>query len=727
MPPPTQPQPVTRANGRSPLSDQPVAGPSSVRMGGSPMTGLSYGGRSMRVSSGGMGGGGAGSYGARFYGGGFDSPSNIFSSSITMESSSFNTSSAAFNLGTSASFRGGRSYAAAAKGERDHLLHRPQPPNHGSMNPAALSSSFAGMSFQPMSFSFGAGSYNKSQVHSLMANASASSNRVRTDAELTRTYECCGNTHHGLHDLLEHVEDAHPFTDPDSSGVSAPHVGYSPQVMAMEMDMDVAEAPNLGTIEERASGQGSTRSSMSPTAAPGMPSYPVPTSASSSKPSTPNEGAPSPAALQISDVLTSPWANSPLSLGGPPKPKSQPPSAGSNASTSSSPPEGSLATPTTSTQQSPVFTVPKVGPTRGFLGAVPRLPQQRFDRAFNEVVAGSPKNMENQLSGPKTPKSTLPTAVAPGVLFASAAANLGIPTGPPVPGGKAAEPAVAANGAAAIAGAADSGVAAPAPKPSTEIQLPEPSPFTTHKPWKCPNIGCNKSYKQSNGLKYHLSKGQCDFALSDAIETGMTIEEAEDKARPWVCAVNPATCQKRYRQANGLKYHYLNSGEHGLFGLRMLQNGTHPIPSGSSSSNVPKPNSVSTATSSVNTSSSATANPAALRRPLPGPTPTSTATATASAAAASSAARPYHIPSQIGATRPRMGVFPPNTTPARAGMPGGLAGIGRAGVPVRPSIHSAGGMGNGLMQGQKPAPPPQLPPQRGRDAVLFAAVETMDL
>ncbi|TIB63148.1 hypothetical protein E3P78_01971 [Wallemia ichthyophaga] len=31
------------------------------------------------------------------------------------------------------------------------------------------------------------------------------------------------------------------------------------------------------------------------------------------------------------------------------------------------------------------------------------------------------------------------------------------------------------------------------------------------KPYKCPIPGCNKAYKQQNGLKYHRSKGQCSF------------------------------------------------------------------------------------------------------------------------------------------------------------------------------------------------------------------------
>lgn len=45
---------------------------------------------------------------------------------------------------------------------------------------------------------------------------------------------------------------------------------------------------------------------------------------------------------------------------------------------------------------------------------------------------------------------------------------------------------------------------------------------------------------------------QCDFAIHDAVDLGLSIEEAEERSRPFVCAVG-AGCQKRYRQMNGLK------------------------------------------------------------------------------------------------------------------------------------------------------------------------------
>lgn len=98
----------------------------------------------------------------------------------------------------------------------------------------------------------------------------------------------------------------------------------------------------------------------------------------------------------------------------------------------------------------------------------------------------------------------------------------------------------------------------------------------------CPTPGCNKSYsssflsafifwrsvspgrtvfsliEQQNGLKYHLKVGQCDFNVRDGVENGLSEEQAEEKSRPYQCQVGGG-CTKRYRQMNGLRYHYLNS------------------------------------------------------------------------------------------------------------------------------------------------------------------------
>ena len=43
---------------------------------------------------------------------------------------------------------------------------------------------------------------------------------------------------------------------------------------------------------------------------------------------------------------------------------------------------------------------------------------------------------------------------------------------------------------------------------------PTQAPTSFRKPFKCPTAHCNKSYKQANGLKYHLTHGQCCFLPS---------------------------------------------------------------------------------------------------------------------------------------------------------------------------------------------------------------------
>jgi transcription factor SFP1 len=146
------------------------------------------------------------------------------------------------------------------------------------------------------------------------------------------------------------------------------------------------------------------------------------------------------------------------------------------------------------------------------------------------------------------------------------------------------------------------------------------------KPFKCPKPNCNKSYKQANGLKYHMTHGSCNFAppkdlehVKDLLErkkrerererdlgfgrsfsgsntpatsgpatpttelaaeygiTEMDLREVEKEAerrlRPFACGVGD--CQRRYKNMNGLRYHYQHSGEHGAQGLALLASGQH--------------------------------------------------------------------------------------------------------------------------------------------------------
>ena len=189
------------------------------------------------------------------------------------------------------------------------------------------------------------------------------------------------------------------------------------------------------------------------------------------------------------------------------------------------------------------------------------------------------------------------------------------------------------------------------------------APLLLSKPFRCPKPNCNKSYKQANGLKYHLTHGSCNFAppkdlehVKDLLERkrrekeqqqddqqgasltrstslgsapassptapiptpgtssahaqtqpptpsseqiggapisptsilGLTYnelsnisesdlreveKEAERRLRPFACGVGD--CQRRYKNMNGLRYHYQHSGDHGAVGLALLASGQH--------------------------------------------------------------------------------------------------------------------------------------------------------
>jgi len=185
---------------------------------------------------------------------------------------------------------------------------------------------------------------------------------------------------------------------------------------------------------------------------------------------------------------------------------------------------------------------------------------------------------------------------------------------------------------------------------------PPPTSLLMSKPFRCPKPNCNKSYKQANGLKYHMTHGSCNFAppkdlehVKDLLErkrrereqqaaqgAGLTrsaslgsaptpsgssssgyaptplsqnsaedpstpgtplsptsilsltysdlsnisesdlreVErEAERRLRPFACGVGE--CTRRYKNMNGLRYHYQHSGDHGSVGLALLASGQH--------------------------------------------------------------------------------------------------------------------------------------------------------
>lgn len=83
-----------------------------------------------------------------------------------------------------------------------------------------------------------------------------------------------------------------------------------------------------------------------------------------------------------------------------------------------------------------------------------------------------------------------------------------------------------------------------------------------HRPFKCPVIGCDKTYKNQNGLKYHRIHGHQNQKLHDNEDGTFSVIDPESNApypdgmalerdKPYRCEV----CGKRYKNLNGLKYH----------------------------------------------------------------------------------------------------------------------------------------------------------------------------
>jgi len=97
----------------------------------------------------------------------------------------------------------------------------------------------------------------------------------------------------------------------------------------------------------------------------------------------------------------------------------------------------------------------------------------------------------------------------------------------------------------------------------TSLMMP---PAEEHKPFRCPVIGCEKAYKNQNGLKYHKTHGHSTQQLHENGDGTFSIVNPEtsapypgtlgmEKEKPFKCDV----CGKRYKNLNGLKYHKQHS------------------------------------------------------------------------------------------------------------------------------------------------------------------------
>ncbi|ORZ06718.1 hypothetical protein BCR42DRAFT_427078 [Absidia repens] len=103
----------------------------------------------------------------------------------------------------------------------------------------------------------------------------------------------------------------------------------------------------------------------------------------------------------------------------------------------------------------------------------------------------------------------------------------------------------------------------------------------THRPYRCLVFGCDKAYKNANGLKYHKAHGHCHDKMNENLE--------EMAQKPYMCSLlvrgkGRFSCGKRYKNLNGLKYHI----QHGHFKHRRLSSSSSSSSSSASSSSPPQ-------------------------------------------------------------------------------------------------------------------------------------------
>ncbi|KAI4167746.1 MAG: hypothetical protein LQ348_007604 [Seirophora lacunosa] len=114
------------------------------------------------------------------------------------------------------------------------------------------------------------------------------------------------------------------------------------------------------------------------------------------------------------------------------------------------------------------------------------------------------------------------------------------------------------------------------------------------KPFHCPVIGCEKAYKNQNGLKYHKAHGHNSQQLHANENGTFSIVDPDthhiypgtlgmEKHKPYRCDA----CGKRYKNLNGLKYHKNHSApcEDGK-PLQTIE--TEPLPLAQPASKLPK-------------------------------------------------------------------------------------------------------------------------------------------
>ncbi|KAL6310222.1 hypothetical protein BKA93DRAFT_820678 [Sparassis latifolia] len=458
----------------------------------------------------------------------------------------------------------------------------------------------------PNEFKFGRMSSSIESDHGSIVNAFSAFER---QDELCRDYQCCGLNLTDLHALVEHFEECHVVVvDP-----------YAPQVPMTP----VAPQPQASYLSE-------ARGVPAPMYHQGS-FDPDDMELDMDHTSAPSSGAPSPPDTPVSTPLSA-YPSSSIYGGSAP------------ASTCSSPHPAPIS----------AFDTTTVLPSRSGHSSL----AVAFSPAMRSSITGQEPFNAYAYSDYST---LLPGAHAPSAMPTTAASQDSSQSDPNHYAMRSTclPPALLLNdsmGSTHDSTPASSRVTSPAPATSTFRSAAQPSTSTAtanqtarasttlsrpatslllSKPFRCPKPNCNKSYKQANGLKYHMTHGSCNFAppkdlehiqallaskrkdqdgevISDA-ELREVEKEAERRLRPYACGIGE--CQRRYKNMNGLRYHYQHSGDHGAIGLALLASGQHECLQHNKSHSTHSSRHSTPSTASASNTSSPLATPSISRAP----------------------------------------------------------------------------------------------------------------
>ncbi|KAI0808202.1 hypothetical protein C8Q74DRAFT_1188604 [Fomes fomentarius] len=470
---------------------------------------------------------------------------------------------------------------------------------------------------------------------------------IERQDELCRDYTCCGLNLTDLHALVDHFEECHVVViDPYAPQQNLPPTTAalpptsSPQNAASYYS-ETCGGPSTSNQQQASRAQSQQQSMSYQGFDPDDMELDVDQSTSA-----PSSGAPSPPDTPVSTPLSG--YQSPTYSAAPSPHASQPASPIS-------------AFETTTVLPSRTHHSSALGGFRSSVGAGSSGSAARAEDAFNAYAGYSdyssllpgaaplgsgPNAMFAMSLGPMNGQNGQAVCAPTALLLSNSAGNTPDSTpassrvASPIPGGSStgyrnvAPNALASssNTGASTSSAAATSSATSTPRASTTLSRPASS-LLLSKPFKCPKPNCNKSYKQANGLKYHMTHGSCNFAppkdlehlqellaskrsekakaagengavdgevtLSDA-ELREVEKEAERRLRPYACGVGD--CQRRYKNMNGLRYHYQHSGDHGAIGLALLASGQHECLQHNKSRHTTPSHSASNSMSSSNSS-----------------------------------------------------------------------------------------------------------------------------